>query len=122
MVFTLCMGMLSSGILLVLLFGGEGAWWVLIGFVALMGLSDGLNGLLIGAKAADLYPPHVLGTVMGMVEMGRGMGIAVGPVLGGLLFDWRQDYVLAFSLAIALTLASTGLLWGARLTQREARY
>ncbi len=121
-VFTVSMAMLVSAILMALLFGGGGVWWALMSFVALTGLSDGLNGLLIGAKAADLYPPRMLGTVMGVVEAGRGIGIAVGPVLAGALYDWQQDYFLAFSVSIGLTAAATVLFWGARLTQREARY
>ena len=121
-IFTICMGMLTAALLTVLLFGDDGVWWPLFLFMVLMGLSDGLNGLLIGAKAADLYPPRVLGTVMGVVETGRGLGIALGPVLAGALFDWKQDYFLAFSISIVLTLVGVALFWGARLTQREARY
>jgi MFS family permease len=110
--FTICMGMLTAALLTVLVFGGSGVWWPLFLFMVLTGLSDGLNGLLIGAKAADLYPPRVLGTVMGVVETGRGLGIALGPVLSGALFDWKQDYVLAFSVSIVLTLVGVALLGG----------
>ena len=118
-VFTMSMGMVCLAILLVLVFGDGGSWWVLVGFVALIGLSDGLSGLLIGAKAADLHPPEVLGTVMGVVEVGRGIGIAVGPVLAGILFDWNQDYNIAFSVAIGLLLVAMVLVWAVRLVQRE---
>lgn len=121
-VFTMSMGMVCLAILLVLVFGDGGSWWVLVGFVALIGLSDGLSGLLIGAKAADLHPPEVLGTVMGVVEVGRGIGIAVGPVLAGILFDRNQDYNMAFSVAIGLLLVAMVLVWAVRLTQRSARY
>ncbi len=119
-VFTMSMGMVCLAILLVLVFGDGGSWWVLVGFVGLIGLSDGLSGLLIGAKAADLHPPEVLGAVMGVVEVGRGMGIAVGPVLAGILFDRNQDYTMAFSVAIGLLLAAMALVWAVRFVQRPA--
>jgi MFS family permease len=121
-VFTVGMIMSLGSIVVVLFFGGSGSMLVLVVFVALAGLSDGLSGLLVGAKAADLYPPRALGTVMGVVEVGRGIGIALGPVLAGFLFDLQGDYVVAFSLAAGLTFASICTMWGVRLTQGEARY
>jgi MFS family permease len=121
-VFTISMIMSLGSILVVLFFGGSGNMLVLVVFVALAGLSDGLSGLLIGAKAADLYPPQALGTVMGVVEVGRGIGIALGPILAGFLFDLQGDYVVAFSLAVGLTFGSIGTMWGVRLCQGEARY
>jgi MFS family permease len=122
MVFTICMTMVMASILMVLFFSGDGSLWVLVLFVALAGLSDGMSGLLIGAKAADLYPPRALGTVMGVVEVGRGIGMALGPILGGLLFDLQGDYLMAFSLAAGLTFGSICTMWAARLFQGVARY
>jgi MFS family permease len=114
---------MNIGSILVALFWGDGrSLWPLVIFTTLAGLSDGLSGLLIGAKAADLYPPRVLGTVMGLVEMGRGVGIAFGPILGGVLFDWQGNYMVAFTLAALLTFVSICFMWGPRFIQGEARY
>ena len=121
-VFTICMAMSVASILIVLFFIGSGSLWVLVLFVALAGLSDGMSGLLIGAKAADLYPPRALGTVMGLVDVGRGIGIALGPILAGFLFDLQGDYLMAFSLAAGLTFGSMCTMWAARLVQGTARY
>ena len=85
--------------------------WPLILYIGLAGLSEGVNGLVIGAKATDIFPANSLGTVMGLVEVGRGVGNAVGPVLGGLLFDLRGDYMLAFSLSMVLTSTSICSMW-----------
>ena len=82
-VYTFGMTTSVAAVILVLFFSEGGAWWVLVSFVALNGFSDGISGLLIGAKAADLYPPRMLGTVMGMMEVGRGIGIGLGPMYGG---------------------------------------
>ncbi len=118
-VYTIGMTMSVAAVVLVLFFSAGGAWWVLVFFVALNGLSDGISGLLIGAKAADLYPPRMLGTVMGMMEVGRGIGIGLGPILAGLLFDLHGDYYWAFLISAALTTASVFLIWGVRLTARS---
>lgn len=115
--------LMTMGAILVALFVGDGrSLWPLVFFAALAGLSDGLSGLLIGAKAADLYPPRMLGTVMGVVETGRGAGIALGPLLGGILFDFQGDYLVAFLLAVLLTFVSIFFMWGTRLTQGAERY
>jgi MFS family permease len=90
-------------------------------FVALNGLSDGIGGLVVGAKAADLFPSSALGSVMGLVQMGRGLGIMMGPLMGGLLFDLQGNYVVAFILAVALVFVAIGCMWGASLTGSSRR-
>ena len=109
--YTITMSLAIASILLLLLYSGADHMWPLIVFIVLAGLSEGVNGLVIGAKATDIFPANSLGTVMGLVEVGRGVGIAVGPVLGGLLFDLRGDYNLAFSLSMALTFVSICSMW-----------
>ena len=120
--YTVGMGIAVGSIILVLLFGNGQNIWPIILFAGLAGLSDGVSGLVVGAKAADMYPSHTLGSVMGMVEMGRGIGMALGPILGGLLFGLQGDYTLAFSLAIGLTLASVCSIWINRVVAGRARY
>jgi MFS family permease len=118
-VYTIGMTMSVAAVVLVLFLSEGGTWWVLVAFVAMNGLSDGISGLLIGAKAADLYPPRMLGKVMGMMEVGRGIGIGLGPILAGLLFDLQGDYFWAFLISAGLTTASVFLMWGVRLTARN---
>jgi predicted MFS family arabinose efflux permease len=59
--------------------------------------------------------------VMGLVQMGRGLGIMVGPLLGGMLFDLQGNYIVAYLLAAALVWVAIGCIWGARLTGGQAR-
>ena len=101
-VYTVGSGMQIIGIMTLLILGDGHRLWPIILFVALNGLSDGIGGLVVGAKAADLFPSRALGSVMGLVQMGRGLGIMVGPVAGGLLFDFQGNYVAAYLLAVAL--------------------
>jgi MFS family permease len=120
-VYTVGMGMHMSSILLLLGLGNGQSLGPLILFVALSGLSDGISGLVVGAKAADLFPASSLGAVMGLMHMGRGLGIMLGPFLGGLLFDLRGNYGVAFFLAIILTGLAIGCMWGARWTSGAGR-
>ena len=114
LIYTAGLSMQVAGVLTVLVLGGGGSFWPLALFVGLMGLSDGIAGLVLGAKAADLFPSSTLGTVMGIVQSGRGLGIMAGPVLGGLLFDLKGDYSIAFSLAVFLSLTAISFMWAAR--------
>lgn len=118
-VYTFSMAMTVAAVMVVLFFGGGGVWWALVAFVALNGFSEGISGLLIGAKAADLYPPRMLGTVMGLLETGRGIGIGTGPVMAGLLFDLQGDYFLAFLISAGLTATSVFFVWSAWFASRN---
>ena len=114
--YTAGFGMHISAIMLVLTLGNGQRWWPLLLFVGLAGLSDGIGGLVVGAKAGDLFPATSLGAVMGLVQMGRGLGIMAGPILGGLLFDLQGNYQMAFCLAVVLVAIAIGCMWGARWT------
>ena len=94
---------------------GDGSFWPLVVYVALAGVSDGISGLIVGAKAADLFPPEALGTIMGFIEMGRGAAILLGPILGGLMFDWQDNYMGAFLVSAGLSFASICTVWAAQL-------
>jgi MFS family permease len=118
--YTVGLGMHISAILLVLTVGDGQRWWPLLLFVGLAGLSDGIGGLVVGAKAGDLFPATSLGVVMGLVQMGRGVGIMAGPLLGGLLFDLQGNYRLAFLLTVALVIVAIGCMWGVRWTAGQA--
>jgi len=119
-VFSMGMGMTFMAILVVLLFTGGANLWALIIFVALTGLSDGLSGLLLGAKAADIYPSNVLGSVMGAVHAGRNLGTAAGGILTGLLFDINGNYELAYWIAAILALLSIGAVWAVRVVETKS--
>ncbi len=117
LVFSIGMGMTFAAILVVLLFAGGANLWVLIIFVALNGLSDGVSGLIIGAKAADVYPSNILGSVMGVVQAGRNLGTAAGGVLTGLLFDINGNYEIAYWIASILALLSIVAVWAVRIVE-----
>src|SRR5215510_12133564 len=120
--YTVGLGMHISAIMLVLTVGDGQRWWPLLLFVGLSGLSDGIGGLVVGAKAGDLFPVTSLGVVMGLVQMGRGLGIMTGPILGGLLFDLQGNYRMAFLLAVVLVTLAIGCMWGVWWTADKASH
>ncbi len=110
-VYTVGMSVAAGAVLLVVWLGDGQSFWPLAIYVGLAGITDGISGLIIGAKAADIFPTESLGTVMGFVEMGRGAAIFLGPIIAGLMFDLQGDYVQAFILSAALTIASVCAMW-----------
>jgi MFS family permease len=63
--------------------------------------------LLSTIPAAVFSGPH-LGTILGAVQAGGGLGGAIGPFLGGWLFDVTGSYGLAF-LAAAVAIAGSSV-------------
>ena len=121
-VYTVGMSIAAGAVLLVLWLGDGASYWPLFLYAALAGTTDGISGLIVGAKAADLFPQESLGAVMGFVEMGRGAAIFLGPIIAGLLFDLQGDYVQAFILSAGLTFASICAAWAAHwMGQRRQR-
>jgi MFS family permease len=76
--------------------------------------------LVVGAKAGDLFPASSLGVVMGLVQMGRGLGMMAGPLIGGVLFDRQGNYQMAFLIAVALVTVAIGCMWGVWATSGKA--
>jgi MFS family permease len=83
LMYTVGLGMHISAIVFMLVLGNGQSMWPILLFIGLSGLSDGISGLIVGAKAGDLFPATDLGLVMGLVQMGRGLGMMGGPLLGG---------------------------------------
>lgn len=122
LVYTVGLGMHVTAIVVLLVLGDGHSFWPIVLFIGLSGLSDGISGIAVAAKAADLFPSNNLGSVMGLVQAGRGIGIMVGPILGGLLFDLQGDYMVAFSTAVGVALVASGFMWAARFTSKKARF
>jgi MFS family permease len=121
-VYTFGLGLQSIAVVIILILGDGQSLWPLILFVALSGLVEGISSLIIGAKAADLFPANILGSVMGLMQMGQGLGVMVGPLIGGVLFDLQGNYVMAFTLVVVLKAVSIGCMWMARFTGGVTRY
>ena len=64
------------------------------------GLTWGARGPAITAKTADLFPGPRLGTILGAITIGTGIGAASGAWMAGWIFDLTGSYHVAFGLSI----------------------
>jgi len=78
------------------------------------GLTWGARGPAITAKTADLFPGAQLGTILGVITIGSGLGAAIGSWGAGAIFDLSGSYRLAFILSIASYLGGCIAFWALR--------
>jgi MFS family permease len=78
------------------------------------GLTWGARGPAITAKTADLFPGPRLGTILGAITIGTGIGAASGAWLAGLTFDVTGSYQVAFALSIFFYACGGVAFWALR--------
>lgn len=88
------------------------AWRVVLA-VALMGLGYGGVSVIYSTAAADLFQGRHFGKILGLMEIGFGLGASLGSYVAGVVFDAFQTYRPSFYLTIGLMLASIGCIWTA---------
>jgi sugar phosphate permease len=85
--------------------------WLVVLFVLLMGLGYGGVSVVYAASAADLYQGPNFGKILGLLDIGFGLGAALGTYMAGLLFDWLQSYHLMFYLIMGTIGVSIACIW-----------
>jgi len=73
--------------------------WMLYLFALVYGFFNGGLGATLTALIGDTLGLKNIGKVLGMLEIGWGIGSALGPVIGGLIFDMSNSYAVAFVIA-----------------------
>ena len=76
-------------------------------FALAFGLGDSSRTSLINALTADLFEGPDFGTINGYNITAFGLGGALGPWLGGYIFDTTGHYTIAFWFALAATVIAT---------------
>ncbi|MCI0370295.1 MAG: MFS transporter [candidate division NC10 bacterium] len=100
----------TLGILALMLAPGPPVLWPLYAYTLFFGLTFGARGPIISALTAELYRGRSYGAIFGMISVGQGLGMALGPWLGGAIFDVMGSYQAAFGLAVTSTVAAAALL------------
>ena len=92
--------------------------WQIELFAVLYGLANGSIVPSAGTLYGQTFDATHIGKIMGMIYCSWAIGAAIGPFIGGALFDLRGNYVLAFWVAaIAMVIAAVmGALVGQRHT------
>jgi MFS family permease len=78
------------------------------------GITWGARGPAITAKTADLFGGPRLGTILGVITVGSGLGAGIGAWGAGLLFDLTGTYRPAFVLSIVAYAAGAVAFWALR--------
>ena len=82
---------------------------------ALVGLNFGGNFALFPSATADYFGTKNLGMNYGLIFTAYGVAGILGPVVGGVLFDVTEQYVMAFVFAGLLCFLAAGcavVVWG----------
>lgn len=85
--------------------------WLLYTFSVCFGFGGGLLTPTMFASAADIFHGRHFGAVAGLLLTGMGAGGAIGPWLGGYLFDLSGTYIGGFILSIASIALGCVCLW-----------
>lgn len=105
---------LSAGALMWLIWAHD--LWMFYMFAVVFGFSWGGIGVTLASLVGDIFSGRSLGTIMGVLEIGFAMGSAIGPAVGGFVFDVTGNYILAFATAAAIMLIAGVLI---AFTRRE---
>lgn len=89
-----------------------GAPWMLYLFAFVFGITYGGTDTSIIAIVTDVFGTARVGTMMGILMIGWGLGSASGPYLAGWIFDLTGAYTWAF------VTAASGLLLSAYLSKK----
>ena len=92
--------------------------WMLYIFGIFFGLANGGLDTTIAALIGDTFGMRSIGVIMGTLQFAWGVGMIIGPAIGGLTFDFSNSYFTAFVI-VAVTMVVIALLLA--LTRRETK-
>jgi MFS family permease len=99
-----------GGIGCLALLNGPEDWPLLVVYTA-SGFGFGMRIAQLAAIPADAFAGPHLGAILGVVQAGGGLGGAIGPFLGGWLFDLTGNYRIAFTAAALAVGGSAVAAW-----------
>ncbi|MBE9482135.1 MAG: MFS transporter [Chloroflexi bacterium] len=85
--------------------------WMFYLFAIVYGIGYGGIDPPIVAMVGDLFGVRRLGTIMGSLVVGWGLGAALGPYITGLVFDLSNNYSMAFLLGALLMIMSAVFIY-----------
>jgi MFS family permease len=92
--------------------------WMFYFFALVFGFFFGGLDASTTALVGDIFGLHNIGIIMGILSACWSLGAAIGPFIGGLVYDINNNYSMAFSINVAAMIMVTLLL---ALTKRETK-
>jgi MFS family permease len=86
------------------------SWWMFYLFALVYGFAYGGMAPVMTALVSDTLGLPNIGMILGILDIGWGIGAAAGPAVGGLIFDATSSYSIAFALGAAVMLIVTLLI------------
>ena len=84
--------------------------WMLYLFALVFGLAYGGLSTSSGALIGNVFGLSNIGAIFGILEVGFGIGAAVGPAIGGIIFDTTNSYTTAFLIGAFSMLSATVII------------
>jgi MFS family permease len=87
------------------------AGWLLYSYALTFGVGNGVFASAYAGATADLFLGPSLGTILGLLELGWGLGGFAGSWFGGYWYDRWGSYHGVFALTIAISLLGCVAMW-----------
>ena len=84
--------------------------WMFYLYALVFGLAWGGMGPVMAVIIGETFGLGRMGAILGILDAGFNIGAALGPVIGGVIFDVKGDYSLSFLLGVGLMLVTTVLI------------
>ena len=97
--------LLQSGAMVWLLWARD--LWMFYLFALIFGFAHSGLGPSMAAIIGDTFGLGKIGAIFGLLEVGFGIGAAIGPAIGGFIFDVTGSYSIAFLIVPAAMLLAT---------------
>ena len=102
----------TIGAIIMLLFVKDASTpWMLYVYAVCFGYFSGIYAPAFSSAAADLFQGKNFGAILGLINLGYGVGAGIGNWLFGYIFDVTGTYSLAFYLAIIAMLVQVVSIW-----------
>lgn len=103
----ICAGCMLGHAAALMILGLATAFWMVLLFAVLHGLSWGMRGPLMAAIRADYFGSGSFGMISGVSSMVIMFGMMLGPLVAGILADRTGSYVPGFSVLAAFAAAGS---------------
>jgi MFS family permease len=80
--------------------------WIFFPFAIIYGFASGGFTPPLNIITSDTFGLLNIGLITGTLSIGWGIGAAIGPTIGGIIFDVEQSYSIAFLIVTGIILAA----------------